>query len=119
MKGGYSRPSSLFLGGEPTDAFQEHKRAAAYFCEFLRKKGYEAYYYHTPPCSMVTVGSFGAGAVIPQSGQLPVYSAEVVALQQEELLRYNLVNGAIVRAKTTEGVGERIPSQLVEIPGRR
>ncbi len=114
--GVYSLQVAVF---EPTDDFQEHKRAAADFCEFLRKKGYEAYYYHTPACSTVTVGSFGAGAVIPQSGRLPVYSSEVVALQQEELLQYNLVNGAVVRPKTAEGVGGPIRSQLVEVPGRK
>ena len=102
---------------EPTDEFFAYKQAAAEFCALLRRKGYEAYYYHTNATSTVTVGSFGAEAVIPNPGRLPSYSAEVLALQQQdELLRYNLLNGAIYRARTDEGTMVRVPSRLVRIP---
>jgi hypothetical protein len=119
---------------EPTDDFWEFKKAAADYCEWLRKKGYEAYYHHGESCSIVTVGSFGAEAVRPlrrrvgtnaggsapakstpgpapapaaaaEAGPIPEgvwvseYSPEVAALQQDELLKYNLLNGAIVRAR--------------------
>ena len=102
---------------EPTDEFWEYKQAAAQFCELLREKGYEAYYYHTDSASVVTVGTFGAGAVIPNPRGLPSYSGEVLALQrQDELLRYNRLNGAIYRAQTDQGTMQRVPSRLVRIP---
>ena len=102
---------------EPTDEFFEFKQAAAQFCALLRRKGYEAYYYHTSASSIVTVGSFGADAVIPNPRGLPSYSAEVLALQQQdELLKYNLLNGAIYRAQSDQGVMVRVLSRLVRVP---
>lgn len=108
---------------EPTDEFWEHKQAAAEHCAFLREKGYEAYYHHGPGLSMVTVGSFGKDAVITtavQEGGQTVYreqyGRDVLALQNDELLKYNLVNGAIVRVRTQGGQSVRVPSRLVHIP---
>jgi len=114
---------------EPTDAFWEYKQAAAEYCKLLRDKGYEAYYHHTNTASMVTVGAFGPEAVVapvrsPEQARqglvaLPVYSKQVLALQKEELLRYNLLNGGIVYVRQQPGQ-ERVPvpSKLVEIPRR-
>ena len=102
---------------EPLEEFWQYKQAAVDFCELLRGKGYEAYYYHTDSASMVTVGTFGDDAVIPSPRGLPSYSAEVLALQrQDELLQYNRLNGAIYRAQTDKGVMQRVPSRLVRIP---
>jgi hypothetical protein len=122
---------------EPTDDFWEVKQAAADYCQWLRGKGYEAYYHHGPACSIVTVGSFGAEAVIPSDRGLPRYSAEVVALQRDPLLAHNLVNGGIVRARPADSsdvvrfnmLGRKgvqappveavpVPSRLVPVPGR-
>lgn len=109
---------------EPTDEFQEFKQAAADYCQLLRERGYEAYYHHTDAASMVTVGSFGEEALIPQEGKPPTYSANVLALQNsDELLKYNLLNGAIYRANSPSrdnprGERVRVASQLVYIPGR-
>ncbi|GAG17303.1 unnamed protein product, partial [marine sediment metagenome] len=88
------------------------------FCKLLRKKGYEAYYYHGNACSIVTVGAFGPSAVITGSDGLTYYSSEVLALQREELLKYNLLNGSVYRVRD-EGVSVPVPSRLVEIPHRR
>jgi len=110
----YSLQVAVF---EPTDDFHEYKQAAADYCAELRRRGFEAYYHHGSACSMVTVGAFGAGAVINRDGQ-PYYSAEVLALQQHEELKYNLVNGAlhcpIVGGKRVAPVS----SLLVKTPGR-
>ncbi len=70
--GVYSLQVAVF---EPNDDFWEHKQAAAEYCEFLRKKGYEAYYYHASASSMVTVGSFGPEAVRNNPTGLPSYSS--------------------------------------------
>jgi hypothetical protein len=114
-EGVYSLQVAVF---EPTDSVWEYKKAAAEYCAVLRRKGYEAYYHHASACSMVTVGSFGPEVVIPQDRGPPRYSAEVLALQQEELLKYNRVNGGIMRTKTAQGASVPVPSRLVEIPGR-
>lgn len=103
-------------GFEPTDDFWEHKQAAADFCEFLRGRGYEAYYYHSNALSEVTVGSFGADAVILRPDGLTAYSAEVLRLQQDELLKYNLLNGGIRYVHDGHGQRVAVPSRLVEIP---
>ncbi len=84
---------------EPADDFWDYKNAAAEYCDYLRKKGYEAYYHHAPASSIVSVGVFGPEAVIEsEKGQIR-YSSEVVSLQEDDLLKYNLVNGAVVRTK--------------------
>jgi len=101
---------------EPTDEFWEFKQAAAEYCALLRDKGYEAYYYHGEGGSIVTVGKFDRDALkIPEKG-FPIYSDEVRKLQQEELLKYNLLNGSIYSARSDKGQLVRVPSQLVEIP---
>jgi hypothetical protein len=123
---------------EPTDTFWEQKKAAAEYCEWLRGKGYEAYYHHGPACSIVTVGIFDERAVEETRPGMGFYSHDVRELQKDELLKYNLVNGAIIRAKKLEfgdiknmgamsrALSERlnpeeepvpIPSRLVRIPG--
>lgn len=84
---------------EPTDDFWDYKNAAAEYCAYLRGKGYEAYYHHAPASSIVSVGAFGPEAVIEYEKGRFRYSNEVLSLQEDELLRYNLVNGAVVRVK--------------------
>jgi hypothetical protein len=125
-KGVYTLQVAVF---EPTDDFFEYKEAAAEYCKFLREKNYEAYYYHTNAASLVTVGAFGPEVVIrppPEVAQheylkkgaivLPVYSGVILALQRDELLKYNLHNGGIRYTRKPDNV--RVPelSQLVEIP---
>ena len=44
------------------------------------------------------------------------YSNEVLSLQRDELLKYNLVNGGVMRIKSHEGANVPVPSRLVEIP---
>ncbi len=101
---------------EPTDDFGDFKEAAVAFCKLLRERGYEAYYHHTESGSLVTVGAFGSDAVFIGVDRRTYYIAEVRKLQEEELLRYNLVNGSIHRIRTPEGELVPVPSRLVEIP---
>jgi hypothetical protein len=111
----YSLQVAVF---EPTNDFLEYKQAAGDYCAWLRKKGYEAYYHHSDAASVVTVGRFGAGAVIRLPNGLTSYSAEVVALQGDELLKYNLLNGGIYYVRHDKGGRTAVPSRLVEVPGR-
>jgi hypothetical protein len=108
----YSLQIAVF---EPTDKIHDYKSAAADFCSYLRKQGYEAYYHHASASSMVTVGAFGPDAAYRKSDGLTYYRDEVLTLQQDELLKHNLVNGAIVKVKTPDG-DVAVPSALVEIP---
>lgn len=108
----YSLQVAVF---EPTAALRDYKQAAAEFCAFLRSKGYEAYYYHATASSMVTVGAFGPDAVFHKADGRTYYASEVLALQRDELLKHNLVNGAVIRVKTEQG-DVPVPSALVEIP---
>ncbi len=109
----YSLQVAIF---EPNDDFQEFKRAAAEYCAWLRKRGYEAYYHHANASSMVTVGTFGPEAVITGTDGRTYYSNEVLALQRDKNLRYNLLNGSIYRVRNDAGVMVRTPSFLVEVP---
>lgn len=111
----YSLQVAVF---EPTDEFWEYKRAAAELCAFLRRKGYEAYYHHSDASSVVTVGAFGPEAVIVKGPMKTYYSAEVRALQRDELLKYNLLNGAIYKIRNSQGEAVPVPSRLVQIPRR-
>ena len=121
-KGLYTLQVGVF---EPAGDFTEYKEAAAEFCKLLREQGYEAYYHHTDAASMVTVGSFGREAIIqpprdkmPGPGALavPTYAPAIIALQQKELLKYNLLNGGIQYVRKPDGSRVPIMSRLVEIP---
>lgn len=100
---------------EPTSTLRDYKQAAADFCAYLHTKGYEAYYHHASASSMVTVGAFGPDAISRKADGRTYYAREVLALQRDELLKHNLVNGAIIRVKTAQG-DVPVASALVEIP---
>ncbi len=112
----YSLQVAVF---EPTDEFFEYKQAAADYCKLLRDRGYEAYYYHAPASSSVTVGSFGSDAIVVGADGKTHYSDAVKQWQQkDELFKYNLLNGAIYRVRNETGLSEPVPSRLVEAPSR-
>jgi hypothetical protein len=100
---------------EPTDDFWEYKQAAVEYVKQLREQGYEAYYHHSPTSSVVTVGAFGADALVVDSRGYTNYSQEVQRLQQNEKFKYNLLNGRIYYV--VEG-GQRmaVPSSIVATP---
>ncbi len=112
----YSLQVAVF---EPNDEFWEYKEAAAKYCTLLREKGYEAYYHHGDAASVVTVGAFGPDAVISKlvgRRWQTYYSSEVLALQRNELLKYNRLNGAVYRVRDDTGAMVPVPSRLVKIP---
>ena len=114
--GAYSLQVAAF---EPTDDFWEYKKAAAEYCAYLRGKGYEAYFHHSAVGSEVTVGAFGADAIVRDASGIVNYSLRVIALQKDELLKYNLVNGGVIYVHD-QGLGRTaVPSRLVGIPKPR
>ncbi len=101
----------------PSNKVKDYKAAALAFVRELRSRGYEAYYYHTKARSMVTVGSFGPEAIRRSGDRSNVteYSAKIRRMQRDELLQYNLTNGA-VWYQIHEGQKLPVRSQLVRIP---
>ena len=119
--GVYSLQVAAFI---PTDDFADYKQAAWEYCSYLRSQGHQAWYLHSDTGSIVTVGSFGSDAIRTQRipGQFgyveqTLYSDEVLALQRNELFRYNVVNGAIYRTHSEGGTAKSAPSFLVKVPG--
>lgn len=112
----YSLQVAVF---EPSGDFWEYKQAAADYCAMLRDKGFEAYYHHGDASSEVTVGAFGPDAVTTkwEGGRWATYySPAVLALQRNDLLKYNRLNGGIYRVKSGAGPSIAVPSRVVEIP---
>jgi hypothetical protein len=113
-----------------TDKMRQRKKAAAEKTRQLRARGLEAYYYHGPTRSLVTVGSFGEDALLDQVGQVRHieiggqrrqvahhYAPDVVELQKHADCRYNLTNDDIWH-DVDQRTGQRytVRSMLVRIP---
>ena len=101
---------------EPTEKVWNCKEIAAKYCGELRAMGIEAYYYHGSACSMVTVGAFGPDALVRRADGHTYYSRDVRTLRENDLLKYNLVNGGIFRARNDDGVMVEVLSLLVLVP---
>lgn len=85
----------------------------------LRKEGHEAYYYHGPTRSMVTLGVFRENDIevkLDRSGA-PIYSPQVEKLRKE--FPYNTANGLTMRETMQDGQKRDLPSFLVRIPGAK
>ncbi|MCG8404121.1 MAG: hypothetical protein MI923_02875 [Phycisphaerales bacterium] len=109
----------------PTPNLAEYKEAAIEWVKDLRKRGYEAYYYHDPdkPRTSVCVGTFGEDAFFVDSEGRRTYGASVQALRKREELGFNLENGAKVFRSARNpktGATARMPNRsfLVKIPKR-
>jgi hypothetical protein len=93
------------------------RQAAEQAVAILRKDGAQAYFYHGPHRSMVTVGLFGEDATVAiTNGQFVTreYGPAVVALQQK--YPYNFGNGSSIVQKAPGGKTTTQPSFLVQIP---
>lgn len=107
-----------------TATLHNYKEAAIEWVKDLRKRGFEAYYYHDPeePQSSICVGTFGEDAMIDQGDGRMVYSQAVKDLRSQEEFKYNLENGHIISrwAVNEDGKRGKIPnwSFLAKIPGR-
>jgi len=96
---------------------EKRRSAAQAYAEQLRRKGFDAYFYHNDDAelSSVTVGLFGQSAVDAETG---FYSAEVEALLSRFPVR--LVNGEEVRVyfnpSNPELGSNAQPPVLAEVP---
>lgn len=102
-----------------TEKVPNYKSAAVSFAKELRSRGYDAYYFHTLSQSVVTVGVFGEEAIARRKDgtNITQYSSRIRRMQRDELLKYNLTNGA-VWYQIHEGQKVPVRSQLVRIPQR-
>jgi hypothetical protein len=83
---------------------ERSRRAAESFAAELRRAGDQAFYYHAPTTSVVTIGLFREDAYDARTRRL---SPQVVSLQRR--YRFVLLNGEEQSAS---------PTELVEIPSR-
>ena len=98
----------------------EFRKTAEKAVSALRREGEQAYYYHGPTGSMVTIGLFGKDDFDPQAPG--VESAELAALRKR--YPFNLFNGQAMIEKVTvttqsgkqAKVDRKQPSQLVAVP---
>ena len=99
----------------PTEAdLAEARRAAEQAVVQLRQEGEQAFYYHGPRMSMVTVGTFDLSDFDPQ---LPRFkSSRLLAAQKRH--PYNLYNGAAIKEKPKNAPERLQPSNLVAIPSK-
>lgn len=94
---------AVFAGDENTRRAQAERH-----CARLRNEGHEAFYYHGPRASSVTIGTFTARDFNMNTGEV---SARLERLREQ--FPHNLYNGGVQRDEQT---GEAWNSALVEIP---
>lgn len=103
----------------------EFRKAAEAACLTLRREGEDAFFYHGPRMSLVTVGLFTEGdytttSSTNQQGGLvvsrkPIESAALKLAREK--FPYNLINGQAAKFRERPGAeGRVIPSTVVAIP---
>jgi hypothetical protein len=98
---------------KPTeDELRESRRSAEQAALELRSEGEEAYYFHGPSKSMVTIGTFDLTDYDPQMPQFE--SERLKAVRKRHPL--NLYNGAAIKVTTPGKPAYLQPSQLVDLP---
>lgn len=100
----------------------QFREAAEQYAQQLREKGEQAFFYHGPTMSVVTVGLFSQQDIetlqLPGPGGVPIitqrYGPRVRELQQR--FPENLGNGMTVVEKDEQGKERNQPSFLVPVP---
>ena len=111
---------------DPSRNYVGRKKFALDYCKRLRDGGYEAYFYHGPVISLVTVGLYGADAVSHQSGNGPgggiesylLTDPKVKALQRD--FPYLAINGNTESQVSRNAKGNTVSTPkktaLIQIP---
>lgn len=113
---------TLMLGYYDQDYGSDYRKAAEQAAAALRVDGYEAYFYHGPNLSQVTIGVFGPEVVqqVKRGNQITfeIVDEKVLALQQ--LFPKYLANGLEQTTRTTDRNGktyeDTIKTQLGAVP---
>ena len=108
---------------DPKRNYFGRKRFAVQYCRRLRKAGYEAYFYHSPVASHVTIGAFGPESISIKEGPkgkiLEIKDPRIKALQHD--FPYLAVNGAgmneiVYDPKTRKEIRIPVKTYLIRIP---
>lgn len=89
------------------------REAAEAYCRQLREKNEQAYFYHGPNRSMVTIGLFNDSDLIPQ-GPVMQYGPRIREIQ--ERFPHNIANGSTIVEKAQGQIIGDQPSVLVHLP---
>lgn len=104
---------TLQIGYYDSDFGKDYQQAAERAAATLRAEGAEAYFFHGPNRSMVTVGLF-SDADFVQSGAARAYGPKIKELQAR--YPYNLANGVTLRTRGMDGSITEQPSFIVRVP---
>jgi len=122
VKSPYSLLVAVFRD-DPERKYFGRKRFAVQYCRRLRKAGYEAYFYHSPAASHVTIGAFGPESISikkgPEGETLEIKDPRIKALQQD--FPYLAVNGAgmneiVYDRKTGKEIRIPVKTYLIRVP---
>ncbi len=129
-RGAYTVCVAIFYN-EPDQDWYLRKQAAVEYCEQLRGEGREAYYFHGPSKSSVTIGSFGEQAVREvsqwnENRTQRLTTTEVVEPRIHRIMKefpYMAVNGraeivTVPDARTGTAKKVRTRTYVVRIPNR-
>ncbi|XAM00717.1 hypothetical protein OT109_04860 [Phycisphaeraceae bacterium D3-23] len=103
---------TLQIGFYDINYGNNYRAAAETAVEVLRDEGEDAYFYHGPNRSLVTVGLFTRGQALVPNGQTEMYSPAVRELQ--ERFPHNLMNG-VTFERRENGIGGVQESFLVPV----
>lgn len=108
----YRGSITLQIGFYDTNYGPNYRAAAEQAVATLRAEGDEAYFYHGPNRSLVTVGLFTRGEALVPNGNTEMYSPAVRLLQ--ERFPYNTMNG-LTFERRENGIGGVQESFLVPV----
>ena len=104
---------SLQIGYYDSNYGKDFRDAAEQAVRALREDGHEAYYYHGPYRSIITVGIFDYNQAFVRAGSVDTYSTTIRELQ--EVFPYNLSNGVTLKQKLNgKDIGEQ-KSSLIRV----
>ncbi len=121
----YSLLVALFRD-DPENNYVGRRQFAVDYCRQLRKGGYEAYFYHGPTVSHVTIGAFGERAVTirkePRGEALEINDPKIKSLQKDfEFLALNgmSIDEVIHDRQTGKQIRmARKTTYLIRVPGK-
>jgi len=91
----------------------DFRNAAEDAVRILREEGHEAYYYHGPFRSLITIGVFSYDQAFVRAGNVDTYAPQVRELQKK--FPYNLGNGVtILQKENGRDIGEQ-KSSLIRV----
>ena len=104
---------SLQIGFYDEAFGKDFRQAAEQAVRVLREEGYEAYYYHGPYRSLVTIGVFSYEQAFVNAGTHDTYAPQVLELQKK--FPYNLGNGVtLIQKEGGINIGEQ-KSSLIRV----